>query len=246
VSNCFARTLVALALFGISFGFVEAAVVVYLRTLYEPLHQQLAPGRAPGDLFPMIPLERIAVPNMEHVNLPATELAREAATLLMLAAAALAVGRTFRQWLAAFVLAFGLWDLAYYAFLCVLIGWPRSLLDWDLLFLLPVPWAAPVLAPALVALTMVVAGTAVLWREEAGRPVPLTWRHLLGLVAGGLIMILAFCWQSEEVLTASRPEWFNWPLFLVGLGVGAATFLHAFAAGRLAVAAPLAAANEAK
>ena len=40
------RVLTALLLFGIAFGYVEAAVVVYVRVLYEPLHQQLYPGRA--------------------------------------------------------------------------------------------------------------------------------------------------------------------------------------------------------
>jgi hypothetical protein len=224
-----ARVLAALLLFSVAFGYVEAAVVVYLRSLYEPLHQRLHPGRSPGDLFPFIPLERLTVPGMGHVDLPATELGREAATLLMLAAAALAVAHNWRQWLAAFVVAFGLWDLFYYVFLAVLIGWPRSLLDWDLLFLLPVPWSGPVLAPVLVALTMVAGGVLVLGRESAGRPVPLGAAHLLGLAAGALVLVASFCWGYRAAEAGRMPEAFNWPLFAAGLGLGAAVMAHALA-----------------
>src|SRR5262249_38081804 len=150
---------------------------VYLRTVYEPLHQKLYPGRAPGDLLPFIPMERLAEEGLSHIAWPATELAREAATLLLLAAAALAVAHNFRQWFAAFVFVFGLWDLFYYVFLKVLLDWPASLLTWDILFLVPVPWVAPVLAPVLVASSMVAAGAVVLRRESYGRPVRLAWSH---------------------------------------------------------------------
>jgi hypothetical protein len=222
--------LAALTLFGVSFGYLEAAVVVYLRSLYEPMHQRLHPGRAPGDLLPFIPLDRLTVAGMEYVDLPATELGREAATMVMLAAAALAVARNSRQWLAAFVLTFGLWDLFYYVFLAVLIGWPRSLLDWDILFLLPVPWVAPVLAPALVALTMVVAGALVLGRELAGRPYRLAGRHWLGLIAAGLILVASFCWDYREVAAGTMPAGFNWPLFAAGGALGLVVFLHSLRA----------------
>src|SRR4051812_8864418 len=155
-----ARTPAGRALFGVGSGSAGAAVVVYLRAAYEPLHQRLYPSehRDPrlGGLLPFIPLERLQREGPAFVDWAATELAREAATLLLLAAAALAVARTFREWFAAFVLSFGLWALAYYLFLKPLIGWPASPLTWDILFLVPVPWVAPVLAPALVAGVMIV------------------------------------------------------------------------------------------
>jgi hypothetical protein len=222
------RVLAALVLFGVAFGYVEAAVVVYLRSLYEPLHQQRYPERSPGDLFPYLGLEHLTVPGMEHVDVPTTELCREAATLVLLAAAALAVARNSRQWLAAFVVGFGLWDIFYYVFLAVLIGWPSSLLDWDVLFLVPVPWSAPVLAPVIVAVTMVLCGAAVLWREGAGRPFVMTWRHWLGLTLAGVVLIVAFCWDYRNVEAGGRPAAFHWPLFTVGEGLGLATFLHAW------------------
>src|SRR5205823_5927508 len=80
-----ARALTALVLFGVAFGYVEAAVVVYLRAAYEPLHERLYP-RAHADprlggLLPFLPLERLQSMGPSFVAWTATELAREAATL---------------------------------------------------------------------------------------------------------------------------------------------------------------------
>ena len=86
------------------------------------------------------------------------EQGREVATLGMLAAVAIAVGRGSGQPFAAFLIAFGVWDISFYAFLKLLIHWPASLLTWDVLFLLPVPWVAPVLAPVLASLSMIGVG----------------------------------------------------------------------------------------
>jgi hypothetical protein len=229
-----ARVLTSLLLFGVAFGYVEAAVVVYLRAAYEPLHERLYP-REHGDprlggLLPFIPLQRMQSVGPAFVDWTTTELAREAATLLLLTAAALAVARNFRQWFAAFVLAFGLWDLFYYAFLKVLIDWPASPLTWDILFLVPVPWVAPVLAPALVALVMVVAGAVALWREAGGRPLRLTWAHWLALTAGALVIVATFCQDYRNVERGGLPGPFDWPLFAAGLLLGVAAFAHSLVA----------------
>ncbi|MGD2080540.1 MAG: hypothetical protein PVJ36_05370, partial [Nitrospirota bacterium] len=42
---------------------------------------------------------------------------------------------------------FALWDIFYYVFLRVWLGWPRTMMDMDVLFLIPGPWVAPVLLP---------------------------------------------------------------------------------------------------
>ena len=63
------RTVVGLFLFGITFGYVEAAVVIYQRALYEPLRQRLTPGRAPGDLFPLLDRERMIAEAPETARL---------------------------------------------------------------------------------------------------------------------------------------------------------------------------------
>jgi hypothetical protein len=72
-----------------------------------------------------------------------TEVIREAATMVMLASVGLAVAWNFNTWVAAFVIAFGVWDICYYVFLKLLFDWPRSLLEWDLLFLIPLPGSVP-------------------------------------------------------------------------------------------------------
>src|SRR5262245_34266555 len=110
------RVLLALVLFSISFGYVEAAVVVYLRPLYEPLQEHFQPGHRPGSLFPPLRLDQLEAAGAQPRLLLNVELAREAATMGMLAAAALAAAHNFRQWIASFVLAFGVWDIAYYLF----------------------------------------------------------------------------------------------------------------------------------
>jgi len=132
----FRQSLIALFLFSVAMGYLEAAVVVYLRELYYP----------EGFHFPLVPLpSRIA----------ATEIAREAATLVMLASAGWVTGRNRRQRTAFFLFCFAVWDIFYYIFLKALLGWPDSVFTTDILFLIPVPWTGPVLAPCIVSLTMI-------------------------------------------------------------------------------------------
>lgn len=218
------RTLAVLVLFGVSFGYVEAAVVVYLNELYEPLALELHPKRKPGDLFPLITREQLDATDSAHLRLLKTEVIREAATMVMLASVALAVGWNFNTCVAGFVIAFGVWDICYYVFLKVLIDWPSSLLEWDLLFLIPFPWVGPVLAPVLVAISMVVAGTLLLWREWADRPVRIGWQHWSTIVLGGMVIIVAFCWDYRQVMGGGMPNPFPWSIFLVGEAIGLAGF----------------------
>jgi hypothetical protein len=237
-SPALARTIAALWLFGVAFGFVEAAVVVYLRALYEPIHQKLHPDRAPGDLFPLIRLDQIEAEGPETRRRVEIELVREAATLVMLAAVGLAAARNPREGFAAFLVAFGVWDIFFYLFLKMLIDWPASLWTWDVLFLLPVPWSAPVIAPVLVAASMIGAGTFVLAREETGRPVRLG-RLDWGLVfAGGLLIVVAFCWDFRNIVAGGQPNPFHWPLFILGEAVGLAGFLRGVRRGRGATDEP--------
>jgi hypothetical protein len=112
-------------------------------------------------------------------------------------------------------------------FLKVLLDWPASFMTWDLLFLLPVPWVGPVLAPLLVALSMIGVGAAALWRQAIGQPLRLCWLHWLVLVVGGLIVVTAFCWDYRNTLAGGEPNPFNWPLFALGEGMALASFLHA-------------------
>ena len=225
-SGC-VRHLVALTLFGVSFGYVEAAVVVYLRAIYDPIRPHVVPDREPGDLFPLIRTDQLAALGPQHVRRLIAELGREAATLVMVAAVAAAVARTAQQWLAAFAMVFGVWDVFYYVFLKVILDWPPSLLTWDLLFLLPVPWVGPVLAPLLVSIVMIVSGAWVLWRDARGRPIPLRTWHYLGILLGGFVIVIAFCLDFRNLSAGGMPTRFPWGTFAVGMALGAASFLHA-------------------
>jgi len=216
------RTVIGLFLFGISFGYVEAAVVIYLRALYEPLRQQLTPGRAPGDLFPLLDRDRMVAAAPETARLLNVEVIREAATIVMLAAAAMLVAGERSLWLPAFAVAFGVWDICFYSFLKLWIDWPASFLTWDILFLLPVPWVGPVLAPVIVSLTIVVCGLGALWRPVVIRP-----GHWIGLILGGALVILSFTWDFRYILAGNLPRQFAWWLFLLGELVSLGSFLHA-------------------
>ncbi len=230
-SNGLLRALVGLLLFGAAFGYVEAAVVVYLRGLYEPLHQRLHPDRPADDLFPILTLDQLEEAGPPYLRCLGTELAREAATLLMLAGVALTLGRGFREWLAAFGIAFGIWDIFFYLSLKALLDWPASLGTWDLLFLLPVPWSGPVLAPLIVAVGMIAGGVLVLWREDRGRPVLPTSRQWAGLAAGAGVVVSAFCWDFRTVMAGAEPAGFAWPIFTLGIALGLAAFLGAVRGG---------------
>jgi hypothetical protein len=223
----FFRVIVALVCFGISFGYLEAAVVAYLRASYEPLHQRFYPKRPATDLFPILRLDQLDAAGAEYRERLYIELGREAATLVMLAAVALAVARSLREWWAAFMLAFGVWDIFFYLFLQVQIGWPSSLFEWDLLFLLPVPWTGPVLAPLSVAFLMVIAGMVTYWRESTERPMRLAACHWLAILSSGLLIVLSLCWDFRNILSGGVPNIFNWPLLVTGGLLGVIAWLHA-------------------
>jgi hypothetical protein len=225
------RLLVSLLLFGISFGFVEAAVVVYLRPHYAALQASYYPERREGDLFPLLRLDQLEAAGPMAKRLLAVELAREAATLVMLAAVGLGLGHNFRQSFAAFLVAFGIWDVGYYLFLKLLLDWPSTLLDWDLLFLLPVPWTGPVLAPVLVSVSMIGAGVLVLQREAEGKPIWPGAAAWSAIIAGGSMIIVSFCWDCRHLMGGGIPVDFNWPLFAAGQAFGLGGFFHALCSG---------------
>jgi hypothetical protein len=199
-----ARRWCVVFLFAVAMAWVEAAVVFYLRTLV-------------GRLDPYQPQ-----PLPVAAGLGAAELVREAATLVMLATVGWLAGRTWRSRLAYAVMAFGVWDIFYYVFLRPLTAWPRSLLDWDILFLLPLPWWGPVLAPVLVAVLMIIGGSLMAFHDSPERPF---WPRglLLALnVVGSLLALYVFMADairvvraggSEDALRNLLPVRFNWPLF---------------------------------
>ncbi len=219
------RVVASLLLFGISFGYMEAAVVVHLRALYDPIRQRIHPGRGPGELFPLISPQQLADAGPDNPKRLAIEIGREAATMAMLAGFALAIARNFHEWLAAFGIAFGIWDITFYACLRLMIHWPQSLATWDILFLIPVPWVGPVWAPALVALTMVVCGLIALQRGMRAR-----LRDVAVILAGAALIFAAFIWDFRNTAAGGMPRSFNWPVLVAGLAIGLIGFASAASA----------------
>jgi hypothetical protein len=161
-----ARQLLLAAVFAISFGFVESAVVVYLRAV-----SGLLPGYQ-NSLSEVIRLSAEAKFDPQINELPPSlttvEVFREAATMLMLASIAVLVGRARLESFAVFLWIFALWDISYYAGLWSTIRWPISLLSWDVLFLIPVPWLSQVWFPILVSTLSVLAVATARKRNETG------------------------------------------------------------------------------
>ena len=220
------RTVLALLLFGAAFGYLEAAVVTYLRAPHEPARQRFYPGRAPAELFPLLTLDQVhAAPGQTQAL--AIEIGREAATILMLAAVALAVARNAGDWAAAFVILFGTWDITFYVFLKVLLDWPASILTWDVLFLIPVPWAGPVLAPVLVSAVMIAAGVWHLRRDAYGDPVGIGVALWSGIVTGAAVIVVSFAMDYRNLMAGGMPHPFNWSVFSAGLLIGMGSYAWA-------------------
>jgi hypothetical protein len=226
------RTVLALLLFGTAFGYLEAAVVTYLRALHEPARQRFYPGRPPADLFPLLTLDQVRAAAPGQMQTLAIEIGREAATIVMLAAVALAVARTTGDWAAAFVITFGTWDITFYVFLKVLLGWPTSVFTWDILFLLPVPWVGPVLAPVLVSAVMIAAGVWHLRAQAQGKAVRIGAAQWSGIMVGAVIAIISFAMDYRNIMAGGIPHQFNWWVFTTGIGVGSLSYVSA-ACGRV-------------
>jgi len=199
-----ARKLMWVAVYAVAMAYVEAAAVVYLRRIYGIV--DLLRDVAPYD-------PRIA----------GIELGREAATLVMILAVGLAAGRSVQTRLGFACFAFGTWDIVYYVWLRVMLGWPDSLLAPDILFLIPLPWWGPVLSPVLVALLSVVGGALAVVRDDRGRALRPDTAAWAALLAGAVAILYAFMADALHVLPASaealgrlRPTAFDWPVFLAG------------------------------
>jgi hypothetical protein len=204
------RNCVWVVAFAISFAWVESAIVVYLREIYY----------AGKFNFPLVIVwgegRRIIDP------LLGIELAREIATIIMLVAVGYMAGKNQYQRIAFFMIAFGIWDIFYYIWLYVMVSWPESLMTWDLLFSLPLPWVGPVITPVLIAIVMVVAGALIIYCDEKGYDLRL-WRWYDTAIEFGCggVMIMAFCWDWKNILQVpgqiartGLPNPFAWWLYV--------------------------------
>ncbi len=202
------RLLIAVV-FSMAFGYIESAVVVYLRALFHP-H---------GFTFPMEVFD--ATP--EGKRLVLTEVGREAATLVLIFTGAWLFGDRRQERIAYFLIIFAVWDIFYYVWLKVLLDWPASLLDWDILFLIPMVWASPVLYPVLVSLAMFAFAVVILYRGAHGRPLRVTRSDWIGWSASLLVIVVSFCLGGTHVTEPNYVQSFHWPLFALGWVLGLAS-----------------------
>ncbi len=200
---------VMIILFSIAFAWVESAVVVYLREIYFD-----------GDFkFPLV----VFWEEGKHIIDPLVriELGREIATIIMLVAAGCLAGKNGLQKFCYFMVSFGILDIFYYVWLYVMVGWPESLMTWDLLFFVPLPWVGPVITPMIIALTMIVAGSLIIYLDDRGYRIAWRWYDMAIELSCGVLLIIAFCWDWRNILQmpgdmtrSGFPNPFAWGLYI--------------------------------
>jgi hypothetical protein len=188
---------VFLVVFAAAMAFVEAAVVVYLRALIGG-----------GPLFPMKDLPP---------GLLAMEIAREGATLIMLCCAAFLALRGGARRLGAFLLAFAVWDIFYYLWLYLSTGWPAGFGDWDILFLIPLPWVGPVWSVLLLCAGMLAFSALFLRSSEDAPFAPGLPGWATGAV-GAAAVIATYILEWRKIgYGKAVPSGFSLPPFFLGI-----------------------------
>lgn len=208
-----------LGIFGTAFGFLEAIVVVYLRQIYYPQ----------GFGFPI----QILPPRMISI-----EILREMCTMLMLISISVIAGKNLLQKICFFIFSFGVWDIFYYAGLKLILDWPHSFFEWDVLFLIPVVWIGPVLAPLIISITMILIALAFIKFQERGWVGKIKFHFWLFICIGIVLLFITFIWDYSklivdggflsdiwnltenkeflEIFSQYKPTSYNWLLFSIG------------------------------
>jgi len=208
-----------IGIFAVAMGFLESAVVVYLRAIYYP----------EGFAFPLRALDP---------GIVITEVLREAATMIMLITIAMITFKQAISRFAVFIYAFAIWDILYYIFLYLLLKWPPTLLTWDILFLIPVTWVGPVLAPVINSMTMIFLAIIIVYYKTKNMLFRLTWVEWFFLLMGSAVFIFSYTqpylqyllskYNFSDLLHLNRnkeyldytcrfiPVKFSWILFCLG------------------------------
>ena len=214
------RKIWIVTLFAAGMAFLETVIVVLQRMLYYPQ----------GFSFPLNPNIQPWFYNME--------LAREMFTIIMLATIGYLAGKRAIERFGYFIYAFAIWDIFYYIWLKTMINWPASLMTWDLLFLMPLPWIGPVLAPIICSATMIAFHLIIVEAEDRGKKTKINTKELMMLVAGSAIIL--YTWLKDfaqiiinggflkefttlltnpefmNIVSKFNPTSYNWPAFMLG------------------------------
>jgi len=179
--------LLGLFLFAAAMGYMESAVVVYLRALYYPAGFHIITQES----LKAVPLKILLI-----------EAGREFATIVMLTSLSmLAERKNILRRIAYFLFAFSIWDIFYYVWLRILIGWPETLFTNDVLFLIPRPWLAPVLVPIIISISLIVISLILLSAQKginSFKELLKMWRYwVYFLVAVWVIVSGLILWQHR-------------------------------------------------
>lgn len=150
-----------ISIFAIAMAYLESAVVVYLRGLFGitsllPSAEMIGSQDIALNLGVIVFLKMSsALKVLANANILLVEIGREVATIVMLISFAWLLGKSLKERLAIFLWTFAFWDIFYYFWLYVIIQWPPSIFTPDVLFLIPVPWIAPVIVPVGISILMI-------------------------------------------------------------------------------------------
>jgi len=193
------KNILLVGIFAIAMAYLESAVVVYLRGMYR-IEDLVRDTNFIVDVYTFI------------------EIGREASTLVMLVMIGLIAGNTRQKKIAFSIFAFGIWDIFYYVWLFLFIQWPKSIFDWDILFLIPLPWWGPVITPILISV-LLIAFAYLLIMEIKFKITLFDW---IIYCASVIIVLYTFMEDSFRSLISGginlneiRPTNYNWALFLV-------------------------------
>lgn len=206
-------------IFGLAFGFLEAIVVVYLRAIYYP----------EGFSFPL------RLMNPEFLKI---EITREFSTILMLCVVGWILGNTLFEKFHFFIFIFAIWDIFYYIGLKIFLNWPESLLAWDVLFLIPITWVGPVLAPLICSIGMTILSLVSIYMFYKGYKIKFSFLSLIIILVGIVMILYSFMYDYLKIIFDNKfylklnslinneefwslvsnyiPQKFNWIIFFFG------------------------------
>ncbi|MFA5175914.1 MAG: hypothetical protein WC413_01475 [Candidatus Nanoarchaeia archaeon] len=212
--------LLIITIFAIAMGFLEAAVVIYLRKLLYPN----------GFDFPLKGFLDPSILSVEWI--------REFATIVMLVTISMLAAKKLYERFAYFLYAFAIWDVFYYVFLKLVLDWPSSLLTWDMLFLIPWVWVGPVLAPLICCVLFIAMTFIILNFEDKGIKVKINVKEWSLMIIGVVLVLYTWLYdygkiifsgyakdfftltnneQFMQIVNNYVPQNYNWPVFLLGV-----------------------------
>jgi len=200
----FLRIIIFLTFFGIAFGYIEGSVVYYLRLEYYP----------EGFDF-----------NLKDIGTSTVivEMIREFCTLVVIFSVSyLSVNKNILRF-SFFVYSFAVWDIVYYITLHFIEGWPRTLLDRDVLFLIPVPWFAPVLSPIIISLTGICIVLIIVYFFNKNSKINININFTI------MILFSLALWMNSFVNYPSFekfPDKYNWLSFITGCVISVFSLIY--------------------